>query len=234
MKAKKNPKKDLNKNSGLYFAIGLMLALCLTFIAFEWKTYDSDEYIYTSMHTPDNSLLEDLPPLIVFKTPPPPVIVTPSILDIIPDDGDQKETDFDVIEPDMDTAILEINDIPDVEVDPEINVTWRSIEEAPVFPGCEDEKDKKACFQEMMNKHIKKVFRYPEEALEIGLEGKVFTQFTIQADGTIGEVRLRGPHKVLEKESARIIGKLPKMKPGKQRDQHVKVAFTIPIIFRLQ
>ena len=208
--------------------------MVLTYVAFEWKTYDTMEYDYTSMNTPDDDLIEELPPMIVFKTQPPPTMITPSIFEIIPDEQDKPETDFDVIEADQETEILEIEDIPDVEVEPEINVDWISIEEVPVFPGCEDEKDKRACFQKMMNKHINKVFRYPEIAQEMGIEGKVYTQFTIQKDGNIGGILLRGPDGILEKEAERIINKLPKMTPGKQRDRNVKVAFTIPINFKLQ
>ena len=43
-----------------------------------------------------------------------------------------------------------------------------------------------------------------------------------------------GPDKNLEKEAARIISKLPKMTPGKQRGRAVRVPFSIPITFRLQ
>jgi periplasmic protein TonB len=68
----------------------------------------------------------------------------------------------------------------------------------------------------------------------MGIEGKVYTQFTIQKDGNIGNILLRGPDNILEKEAERIISKLPKMRPGKQRERNVKVAFTIPINFRLQ
>ena len=119
-------------------------------------------------------------------------------------------------------------------MDEEFNVIWSTIEEVPVFPGCEKENDKRACFQKMMNKHISKVFRYPEIAQEMGVEGKVFTQFTIKKDGSIGNILLRGPDKNLEKEAQRIISKLPKMKPGKQRERNVKVAFSVPITFKLQ
>ncbi len=71
-------------------------------------------------------------------------------------------------------------------------------------------------------------------AQEMHIEGRVFTQFMIQKDGSIGNILLRGPDKSLEAEAGRIISKLPKMKPGKQRDQKVKVAFNIPINFQLQ
>ena len=45
---------------------------------------------------------------------------------------------------------------------------------------------------------------------------------------------MRGPDKNLEKEAQRIISKLPKMTPGKQRGRPVRVPFSIPITFRLQ
>ena len=45
---------------------------------------------------------------------------------------------------------------------------------------------------------------------------------------------MRCTDKNLENEAARIIGRLPKMTPGKQRGRAVRVPFSIPITFRLQ
>ncbi|KKN38058.1 hypothetical protein LCGC14_0757340, partial [marine sediment metagenome] len=118
------------------------------------------------------------------------------------------------------------------EPDPEIS--FMVIEDVPVFPGCEDAKDKRVCFQQMMNKHIAKNFRYPETAQEMGIQGRVNIMFVIQKDGSIGNVQMRGPDKNLEAEAQRIIGKLPKMIPGKQRGKAVKVPFSLPIHFKLQ
>ena len=89
-------------------------------------------------------------------------------------------------------------------------------------------------FQEMMQKHIRKNFRYPEIAQEMGVQGRVNVIFVIQRDGSIGDIRMRGPDKNLEAEALRIIKKLPKMTPGKQRGRPVKVPFSIPITFKLQ
>ena len=86
----------------------------------------------------------------------------------------------------------------------------------------------------MIQKHIGKNFRYPEIAQEMGVQGRVSVMFVIQKDGSIGNVRMRGPDKNLEAEAARIINKLPKMTPGKQRGRAVRVPFSIPINFKLQ
>ena len=85
-----------------------------------------------------------------------------------------------------------------------------------------------------MNKHIRKNFRYPDIAQEMGIQGRVYVNFIISKDGSITNIRMRGPDKNLENEAARIIGRLPKMTPGKQRGRSVRVTFSIPITFRLQ
>ena len=69
---------------------------------------------------------------------------------------------------------------------------------------------------------------------EMGVQGRVSVIFVIQEDGSIGDIRMRGPDKNLEAEARRIIEKLPKMTPGKQRGRPVKVPFSIPITFKLQ
>ena len=68
----------------------------------------------------------------------------------------------------------------------------------------------------------------------MGIQGRVYVNFIISKDGSISNIRMRGTDKNLEKEAARIIGKLPKMTPGKQRGRPVRVPFSIPITFRLQ
>ena len=85
-----------------------------------------------------------------------------------------------------------------------------------------------------MNNHIRRNFRYPEIAQEMGIQGRVYVNFIIAKDGSITNIRMRGPDKNLENEAARIIGRLPKMTPGKQRGRAVRVPFSIPITFRLQ
>ncbi|MBT6160914.1 MAG: energy transducer TonB, partial [Flavobacteriaceae bacterium] len=85
-----------------------------------------------------------------------------------------------------------------------------------------------------MNKHIKNNFRYPEIAQEMGIQGRVYVNFIIGKDGSISEIKMRGPDKNLEQEAHRIISKLPQMTPGKQRGRAVRVPFSIPITFRLQ
>lgn len=130
--------------------------------------------------------------------------------------------------------IIEVVEDEDDEIEEDVTVPFAVIEDVPVFPGCEFASNKKVCFQEQMQNHIRKNFRYPEIAQEMGVQGRVAVMFTIQKDGSIGNIRMRGPDKNLEAEALRIIKLLPKMKPGYQRGKPVKVPFSIPITFKLQ
>jgi len=233
MKPKKNPKTDLNRNRGLYFVMGLCLVMALAYVALEWKSYDTTSIYDTALNV--DPLLDEEVPLILLKTlPPPPAPVAPTEIDIVEDDDPIEETVIETTEVDDETEILLVDDVVIVDKVIEDEVPFSVIENVPVFPGCENETDKKACFQSMMQKHVQRTQRYPEAAVDIGAEGRVSVMFTIQKDGSISNVKMRGPHQLLEKEAARIIGKLPKMTPGKQRGRAVRVPFSIPITFKLQ
>ncbi|PKA97668.1 TonB family protein [Flavobacteriaceae bacterium MAR_2009_75] len=113
------------------------------------------------------------------------------------------------------------------------DVPFSVVEEVPIFPGCENAADPRACFQKKIQRHISKNFRYPEEAQKQGIQGRVSVMFTINEDGSITNIRKRGPHPLLEEETERIIARLPKMTPGVHEGKAVKVPFSIPITFKL-
>ncbi len=234
MEPKKNPKSDVARSSGLYFVIGLAVTLAVVYAAFEWKTYDEANDYDISMNV-DDALDEEVPMTEQIKTPPPPPPpAAPEVIEVVEDEEEVEETIIESTETSQDEEIIEVEDVVVEEEVEDVDVPFAVIEDVPIFPGCESESDKRACFQEMMQKHISKNFRYPEIAQEMGVQGRVSVMFTIQKDGSIGNVRMRGPDKNLEEEAARIIGKLPKMTPGKQRGRAVRVPFSIPITFKLQ
>ncbi len=234
MEPKKNPKADLTKNSGMYFVIGLFVVMLITWRALEWKTYDEQTTYDVSLNVED-MLDEEVPMTEQIKTPPPPPPpAAPEIITVVEDEVEVEETVIKSTETSQEEEIIEVADIAVEEEEEIIDVPFAVIEDVPVFPGCENEKDKRACFNEKMQDHIRKNFRYPEIAQEMGVQGRVSVMFVIQKDGSIGNVRMRGPDQNLEKEAERIISKLPRMTPGKQRGRAVRVPFSIPITFKLQ
>jgi len=234
MQLKKNPEADLNKNRNLYFVIGLTLVLGVTWGAVEYKSYERTfDSLNGDMLVDDE---EDVPITEQLKTPPPPPPPpppAPEVIEIVEDEEEVEETVIESTESDEEMVIEDIvveDDFDDIEV------PFAVIEDVPIFPGCESvsKSQRRACFQEQMNKHIRKNFRYPDIAQEMGIQGRVYVNFIISRDGSITNIRMRGPDKNLENEAARIIGRLPRMTPGRQRGVPVKVPFSIPITFRLQ
>ena len=75
---------------------------------------------------------------------------------------------------------------------------------------------------------------YPQEAIDAGIEGKVFVEFYIEKDGTVCDAKvLRGIGYGCDEEALRVIGLMPKWIPGKQRGKAVRVRYTLPINFKL-
>lgn len=136
------------------------------------------------------------------------------------------------------------------------DVPFRIIEEAPIHPNCEGlslEKDKRRCLNTMMIKHVQKHFniglakciekkmiynkKYKRDELRcIGLspgKKRIYIQFKIDYSGEIVSINVRAPHPKLEKEGERIAKLIPKMIPGKQKGEPVRVGYTLPITFNV-
>ena len=236
MLPKKNPKVDLNKNSTTYFLLGLVLVLFLTWRAIEIKTYERDIELDRLSVLEDEE--EDVPITdmkITPPPPPPPPPPAPQVIEVVEDEEEVEETVIESTETDQE-EIIEVEDVAIEDDFDEVDVPFAVIEDVPVFPGCERvaKSKRRECFQDKINIHIRKNFRYPEIAQEMGIQGRVYVNFIISRDGSIIDIRMRGPDKNLEKEAERIISKLPKMIPEKQRGRPVRVPFSIPITFRLQ
>lgn len=230
MQVKKNPKADLNRNISLYFVIGLCLVLFITWRLIEWKTYEKSSFDSEALQVEDADD-EEIPITEQIKTPPPPS--APEVIEIVEDEEEVEETIIESTETDQEEVIEEV-EVVEEELAEE--VPFAIIEEVPTFPGCEKlaKSERRSCFQERMDRHVRRTFRYPEIAQEMGIQGRVYVQFIIDEKGNITNIQLRGPDKNLEKEARRIIEKLPKMIPGKQRGRAVRVPFSYPITFRLQ
>lgn len=115
----------------------------------------------------------------------------------------------------------------------EADVPFSVVEISPIFPGCEDVSEKKDCFNEKMQQHIRDNFLYPQEAIDNNIEGRVFILLVISKTGEITNIRSRGPDELLINEALRIMNLLPKMTPGIQNGQNVNVPYSIPITFKL-
>jgi periplasmic protein TonB len=99
------------------------------------------------------------------------------------------------------------------------------VEEMPEFPGGEA----------ALRNHIAKSIKYPQSAQENGIQGRVYVQFIVSADGSVRNATIaRGVDPVLDQEALRVVRNLPIWIPGKQRGKTVDVSYTVPINFMLQ
>lgn len=238
MQLKKNPKADLAKQSGLFFAIGFAAISGFTLWGFEAKMQNKDNLSY-QYAVNNKAVIEEEPVAIELPTPempqqaPPPPVLTQEI-EVVENDKPVEEVLIGSTDPSDPTPPK--LDIPVVEDEnPEIVVPFAVIEDKPLFQECKNvpRSEQMSCFKEHLDKHVKNNFRYPQAALDMGIEGRVNVSFRINTDGTISILGVRGTDRILEDEAKRIISSIPKLIPGKQRDKPTAVTFAYPINFKL-
>ena len=101
---------------------------------------------------------------------------------------------------------------------------FRVVEEMPEFVGGMGE-----CM-----KYLAKNIKYPTEAIEKGIQGRVIVQMVVTKEGDIAETKIaRGIDPLLDAEALRVVSSMPKWKPGKQKGEAVNVMYTLPVMFRL-
>lgn len=240
----KNGKHSVNlqKRGSTRFQFGLIIAMSVVYFGLE-ASFENFEHVVVPNekdlvelmdYYPDPYMVEVDKPIKEYV--PPKKVRNPDFKIVendVPDVGLDEFIDKPVVSASSDLSPRDIEYIKDPE--PIEEVIFRLVEDAPIFPGCEDvgKEERLSCFTDKIQEHIQKNFRYPDAAKEMGVKGRVYVGFKINKQGFITDVQLRGPHVLLEKEAKRIINKLPKMTPGKQRGQAVRVPFSIPINFVL-
>jgi len=243
---KKRPSKQLEKFSTVFTQLGLVLVLFIVYVTLEHETeekqiaivnYDTTERIYVTdeqqvIYVKEPKLIEPMVDLPTTET---------KIIDKFKK-GDDEIVKTLFTEPKkvatvfVDANTLVVIDEPKNDIDED--VPFLLIEDAPIFKGCErvSKKENKVCFEEQMRKFVQKNFD-GQLAQELGLsrgKKKIQTQFVIDKNGNIIDVQVRAPHPKLQEEAKRIIDKLPKFIPGKQRGNPVKVKYTLPISFQIE
>ena len=231
MEVKKSPKASLENKRFLFTEIGFVIALLAVLFAFD---YSSKEKKVATLETETAAVeVEDVIP-ITQETPPPPeaapkIPILSDQIDVVDDNIKIDDNMFQNLEDDANSGV-EIMDYiesaPEEETIEEEAIPFQLVEEKPSFNGGDANE-----FSKWVNSRLV----YPEIAKENGVQGRVTLQFTVNADGSVSNVKvLRGVDSSLDKEAVRVVSSSPKWKPGKQRDRAVKVTYTLPVIFQLR
>ena len=210
---------ELNKIQHILSGLTITLALSLCFM--EYKDINANKVFITSslISLEDEEIVEINSPLI----PPPPPLPPPPPEEVkVVEDDKQVDKPILLLDPELDIDI-----VIDVKEEPEpiiVEIVFDVVEEIPEFIGG----------IEKLYEYLRNNINYPEQAKEFNIQGKVFIQFVVWKDGTIKDVKVvKGAHKLLDKEAVRVINKMPKWKPGRQRGKNVNARFTLPIKFRI-
>ena len=104
------------------------------------------------------------------------------------------------------------------------DTVYQICEKMPQYPGGEA----------AMMKYVAKNIKYPQEAKDKDIDGRVFVGFVIEKDGSVSNVKVvRGIGGGCDVEAVRVIKGMPKWKPGMQKGKPVRVNYMIPINFKL-
>lgn len=242
---KKVPTKQLEKFSNIFTQLGLVLVLFIVYISLEHQTEEKTvavigNDISEKIYIEPNQVLEFVKEVKVKIKPQaaPPQIFIPE--EVVKGENDVIETVIDT--PLEEVVLVDPQDIVVVDIpedDPVIeDVPFINIEDAPVFKGCEglSKEENKRCFDKKMKQFVQRNFD-SDLGNELGLHAgvhKIQTQFLIDAQGNVVDIKIRAPHNRLKNEVDRLIKKLPKFTPGKQRNIPVRVRYTLPIAFRVE
>lgn len=225
MEAKKSPKADLESKKVIFRQLGLIVALAVIFLAFEWKSYEKTIEDLGQREVVD--IPEEIIPITEQKVKPPPPPPPKQVVKINVVEDDVEIEDDIVIDVEANED-MEVEEYVPIEVEEEEVVEeqiFMVVESMPAFPGGEAS----------LNKYLYENITYPQMAKESGIQGRVFVTFVVEKDGTVTDVRvLRGIGGGCDEEAIRVVENMPKWAPGKQRGKPVRVQFNLPIKFTLQ
>lgn len=230
MEIKKSPQADLERSKGLSLLLGLVVALSILFVALEYRSRVEKAVLSTQY---DMAMVDDA--LIVADQQEQPEPEQPQPEQQI---EAQLPDEFNVVEDNKEVAKIafvsadEKKELPPpapvgpvVVEEEDADHVFEIVEEPTSFPGGND----------AMMKWLRDNVKYPEIAQENNIQGRVYVSFVIERDGTPSNVQIaRSVDPALDREAVRVVSRMPKWNPGKQRGRPVRQKFTIPVLFRLQ
>ena len=227
MEIKKSQHSDLEAKKFIFFEVGIIVALVLALIAVEWDMPVKK----ITVNMPWQSVMEDVViknTVIEEQKPAPKPVVAPVIrlvdnsTAITQDLVINSEIKPDDIQPDY-VAPTAVHMEEEKSIAEEI--PFVVVEKMPEFPGG----------MNALLEFLAKNTRYPLEAAETGIQGTVYLAFVVEKDGKVSNIKtLRGIGGGCNQEAERVLGLMPKWKPGNQFGKPVRVLFNMPVAFKLQ
>lgn len=136
----------------------------------------------------------------------------------VPDDGLE-----DVFYDGKGRAKMDI--VPEAATNPKPDQVFQTVEKPAEFPGG----------QSALMLWLSSNIRYPEMAMQNGVQGRVIVKFVVEKDGSFSSIEVvKGVDEDLDKEALRVVKKMPKWEPARNNGDPVRSYFVMPITFKLQ
>ncbi len=224
MEVKKNPKVDVKNKRMLLLEIGMIISLGVVIVAFLYTPKEVRVEKLDLQYAPVEEQITEITRQDQ-KPPEPPkktqITVITDFLQVVTNDA-KITTDVDFTEF-ADDLEIDIAPVEEEIVEEEIFV---KVEEMPSFMGGD---------LNTFRRWVQTKLRYPQIAQENNITGRVVLKFVVEKDGALTNIQvLMSPDQSLSDEAVRVLKTSPKWKPGKQRNQSVRVSYTLPIDFQLQ
>lgn len=226
METKKSNRANLEKRKSAHFVLGLIISLSLILISFEWTTLTTvlSDVSHATEISPDQIILPPIPR----DEPISPKPKTPPIATVLELIDEDPELDPIIWDPEVMPGTEVWFPLPPVDTLEEYNGPDDHIvaQIMPKFNGGKPSVE--------FLKYISGKLKYPTEAVENRVSGKVYVKFVVNSQGYIERAEvIKGVHPVLDQEALRVINSSPRWEPGFQQGHYVNVIFTFPINFVL-
>jgi TonB family protein len=138
------------------------------------------------------------------------------------------QKDIEVWEAKREIALVELAKITPTYTDAKGNIVYNKAEVEPVFGEGRNS----------LMKYLKENLVYPEVAKDKGLEGTIFVDFVVAANGNVREAVVTEAtsdevDQLFRNEAIRVVSAMPQWTPGRQHEKPVDVKYSLPISFQL-
>lgn len=242
---------NISWNSRLFFQIGIIISCLIVFVLMQTTfqvsaptVAEKTEFVLEENPMVTYQIDIDKPKPVApahKETVKPKVIVKSLKTEILVVKNDSpKEIESEVLATDTPAAVPSDNveSVPEPTTPESVGPSSiLNVEFVPVFPGCEglsSNSETIDCLSSQISAFVSNNFKRDAlENLQSNSIQRVSVQFKVDSNGFIKDIRTNSNNEKINKEVKRVIGNLPRMKPGRQGNRTVDVLYTVPITFRI-
>lgn len=157
----------------------------------------------------------------------------------VPPEQPQQETAVDITPPPTEEVVEEENKPePPISTPPVPPPVKIDVEQTKIVEDIIEFPDVEASFPggaAALKQYIRDNVVYPEMAMEMNEQGKVYLSFVVEKDGSISNIKVeRGVSSDLDREAKRVVRSMPKWVPGEAKGKTVRTKCSLPIVFVIQ